>query len=61
MTTLKAGQQVHLLFDQDATGTVSLVRDGKVAVTWNHAERGKPRMRRSYPAPVAQVILVPQP
>ena len=58
--TLKAGQQVSLLFDKDATGTVSLVRDGEVSVTWSQAERGKPRIRRSYPDAVAQRVLLPR-
>lgn len=56
--SFKAGQQVCLLFNKEVTGTVSLVRGGTVSVTWNRADRGKPRIRRSYPLAVAQRTLV---
>ena len=54
----RAGQQVCLIFSKDVTGTVSMVRDGKVSVTWNHAERGRPRTRTALAADVAQRVLV---
>lgn len=56
----RAGQQVCLLFSKEVTGTVSLVRDGKVSVTWNHSRRDEPRIRRSYAAAVAQRLLLPR-
>lgn len=56
--TFKAGEQVCLLFSKEVTGTVSLVRGGTVSVTWNRADAGKPRIRRSYPLAVAQRALV---
>lgn len=62
--TLKAGQQVCLFFAKDVTGTVSLVRDGMVTVTWHRQEASDsrvkpPRMRCSYPLAVAQQALAP--
>lgn len=53
----KAGQQVCLLFSREVTGTVSRVHDGTVSVTWNRPDRGRPRIRRAYPASVAQRVL----
>lgn len=56
--TLKAGQQVCLQFDNQVTGTVSMVLHGRVQVTWNHPHRDAPRARHWYPGDVAARILV---
>lgn len=55
---LKAGQQVCLQFDNQVTGTISMVSGDRVSVTWNHPHREAPRARFTYPREVAARILV---